>query len=151
MVQIRAFSLLELMMVLMIMGMAAAIAMPRYAESMARYRAAAAAQRLEADLEWARERAKLISENVTITVDVEANTLVIAALAGLDDPSRAYVTDLNNQPYQADIVAATFGGETDVVFDGYGAPGSGGTIVVRAGEVTMNVVLNADTGEVEIQ
>src|SRR2546423_11308670 len=46
----RAFSLIEMVLVLAILAMVSAIAVPRYAGSIARYRAETAARRVAADL-----------------------------------------------------------------------------------------------------
>ena len=147
----RAFSLLELITVLAIMGVMAAIAIPRYAESAVRYRAGAAAQRLEADLILARDRARLISQGITVTIDASAETVSIPAISGLDDPAVGYLTDFNEEPYKAAIISVSFGGAPDVTFDGFGVPDVGGIIVVRAGDVTINVTLDVLTGEVNLQ
>src|SRR5204863_23675 len=54
----RAFSLIEITLVLMVMGVLAALAVPRYASALARYRADAAARRIVADLDLARTTAR---------------------------------------------------------------------------------------------
>jgi len=86
-----------------------------------------------------------------VTVDAKANTLAIPSISGLNDPAACYLTNLNMGPDKADIVSVTFDGENDVTFDGFGCPGSGGVIVVRAGSVTRKLLLEMNTGEVDIQ
>ncbi len=146
-----AFSLIELVMVITAIGLFAAIAIPRYANSAVRYRAGAAAQRIEADLVLAQERARLTSQDITGTFNTDNETVSIPALTGLDDRTAAYLTDLSAEPYQADITAVSFNGTDEVTFDGFGVPDEGGTVDVRAGDVTKRITLDADTGEVSIQ
>ena len=147
----RGFSLLELVIVLAILVILAAIAAPRYAAALARYRAQTAAQRVAADLKFARANARRASQSVTVTVDPGTDRLRIGNLPGLDPPSGQYVTAFGAAPYRADVVSAGFGGDGTVVFDGYGTPDSGGSVVVRVGTVQKTVVLNADTGEAAVQ
>src|SRR5690606_27031377 len=59
----RGFSLLELVMVLTIIAILAAIATPRYANAMARYRADLAARRIAADLLLAQRLARTESRS----------------------------------------------------------------------------------------
>ena len=147
----HAFSYLELMLVVAIMGIFAAIAIPRYANSIVRYRAGAAAQRVEADLVLARERARLTSQNVTVAFDPVNETVSIPLLAGLNHRAVAYLTDLTEEPYVANIVSAVFNDMQEVTFNGFGIPDNGGTVKVCAGDVTMMITLDANTGEVNVQ
>ena len=57
------FTLIELVMVLAIIGLITAIAAPRYAASLARYRAESAARRVAADLALARREAAASSSS----------------------------------------------------------------------------------------
>src|SRR5437762_6551307 len=56
-VAVRAFSLIEMVLVLTIIAIASAIAVPRYVGSIARYRAETAARRVAADLALAASHA----------------------------------------------------------------------------------------------
>ena len=53
------FSLLELVVVMVIVAILAAIATPRYGKAVARYRTASAARKIAADLTFARKRARI--------------------------------------------------------------------------------------------
>jgi len=71
-------------------------------------------------------------------------------IPGMPDPgvpgSTSYTVTFGSTQNAASLVSASFGGGPSVSFDGYGTPSSGGTVVVRAGSVTMTVIMSADTG-----
>ncbi|MFN7613934.1 MAG: Tfp pilus assembly protein FimT/FimU, partial [Phycisphaerae bacterium] len=54
----RAFSMIELVIVLVIVGVTAAIAVPRYVNSVQRTKVDGAARRIAADIERLRDRAR---------------------------------------------------------------------------------------------
>src|SRR5947209_10986433 len=65
----RAYSLVELVLVLVTLAIMWGIAAPRYANSMSRYRAEAAARRIASDFALARAQAKQTSTNVVVVFD----------------------------------------------------------------------------------
>ena len=146
----RAFSLLELVLILAIIAVVAAIAAPRYASSLANYRVEAAAQRIIRDLGVARAEARSGSTNITVTFDVANNKYAIAGVAGLESSASPAGLTLSDAPYYAQLLNASFGIDEIVVFDGYGLPDSGGTVVVGVGGVTRNIVLDGQTGLADI-
>jgi len=146
----KAFSLLELVLVVAIVAVLAAIATPRYSASISRYRAQAAARRVVADLALARARAYATSTSVTVRLDVEGDKLVISAAAPMDGTGSNYTTDLREEPYQADIAEVSLGGDMYVIFDIYGKPDSAGKVLILVGENQQLVYLDPDTGEASI-
>lgn len=145
----RAFSLIELVLVLSIVAIVAAIALPRYGRSTTRYRVELAAQRIIADLDYARSYARQTSQGVTVQFGDGADQLDIPAAPGLK-PGSAYQTQLAAEPYRVAITSPSFGGDADVIFDGYGMPDSGGTVDVQAGSLSITVTLDADTGKASV-
>ena len=145
------FSLLELVLVMAIMVVLGAIAAPRYAGALANYRADAAARRLIADLAFARDKARQTSQSRTVTFVPASGQLRILNVQDLNTAGPNYITNLHDEPYQAELISADFGGDSQVVFDGFGVPDSGGAAVVRAGGTQRTVMLNSGTGEAEIQ
>jgi len=127
--------------VLTIIGVLAAIAVPRYAEADARQRVDAAARRIVADLALARAKAYTSGETVTVTFDGPADLLLGPGMTSLDKSSSDYTVDFAEAPYRAQLIAADFGGVPAVNFDGYGMPDSGGSVVVKVGRYTKTVVL----------
>src|SRR4051794_23119628 len=155
-----AWSLVELAMCLAIMALVTGMALPRYARSLARYRADAAAKRVAADLALARLTARTTNTSQQVDFTTPAGLVVGYTLTNTNDPDRpgqTYVVDLGNTPYNATAVAATLtpagGGSavSKVTFDRYGAAGAGGTIRVTAGDVSRTVSLDVNTGRATVQ
>jgi prepilin-type N-terminal cleavage/methylation domain-containing protein len=144
-----AFSLIELVIVLLIISVFAAISVPTYFDSLLFHRVESAARRVKSDLELVRETARLTSRAQTLTVTGMTYTAT-SAIASLDRPGQAYLVDLSQSPYELEVLAANFGGFTEVSFNGYGTPSSGGTVVLQARDHQCTVTLNGTTGQVSI-
>lgn len=147
----HAFSLLELVLVLAIIATLAAIAAPRYAASAVRYRADLAARRIVADLELARSSAKAAGTSRTVKFYVSTNNYELSGLPSLDDAAATYMVELSERPYEAALVSADFAGETEVKFDGWGSPSTGGTVILNAGSEQRTVTIDGETGKATIQ
>jgi len=148
---ILGFSLLELVLVLAIVATLAAIAIPRYQGSLARYRADLAARRIVADLSLARSNAKADSSSRSVVFSVSANNYQMPDLPGLDGASGSYIVELRGLPYEADLISADFGGDQQVIFSGWGIPDSGGSVVLTVGSEQRTVVVDAESGKATIQ
>ena len=148
---VKGFSLVELVMVIVIMVIVGAIAVPKYANALANHSADAAAARVVADLTLARNSARLGSRQVTVTFGTPANTYLISIIGGLNDSTKSYSTDLGGEPYRATLASVSFGGGTSVTFDGFGAPGTAGTVVVQVGSAQRTLVLDVESGNAAVQ
>lgn len=147
----HGFTLVEVVLVVVIAGLIGAIAVPRYAQSLTRYSADAAAQRLVADLNYARNRAAARSKAVVVNFDPATDTYTLDGLDDPDHPGQTYATDLQQNPYSADITTADFAGRAYFTFDGYGKPTSSGVVTLNAGDRTIQVGVSAATGEAAIR
>jgi prepilin-type N-terminal cleavage/methylation domain-containing protein len=147
----RGFSLVELALVLAIISVLAGIAAPRYARSLARYRADMAARRIAADLALAQSRARSSSTSQSITFDMTANQYAIPGMSNPENRSQSYVVNLRDEPYLAALGTANFGGDGTLVFNGYGDADSAGTITVSSGDTTKQISVSAETGIVTIK
>ena len=145
------FSLLELVVVMVIMAILAAIATPRYGQAIARYRTSMAARKVAADLTFARKRARTSSSSQAINFNVANDGYQLPGVADMKTSASDYSVALSSAPYKARIVSADFDGNGDVTFDGYGVPDSGGTVVVAVGDYSKTIVLDADSGKAEVQ
>jgi type II secretory pathway pseudopilin PulG len=141
-----AFSLVELLVILIIIGIISAMAIPRFSESIGTQRIEAAARRVAADLALARSRAKMSSADVSVLFTIAADNYTLPAIEDIDHPARPYTVNLADPPYEVSISAADFGGDAEIIFDGYGEPDSGGSVTVSLGDRLRTISVDADPG-----
>jgi prepilin-type N-terminal cleavage/methylation domain-containing protein len=144
-----AFTLAELVIVVMIIGVLAAVAVPTFFESLLFHQVESAARRVKADLELARQTARLTSTSQSLTFNGSGYALS-SGIRSLDNPLDDYVVDLSAEPFYLERVTADFSGAGAVSFDGYGAPTSGGTVELELKSLKCTVTLDEVTGEVTI-
>lgn len=145
------FSLLELLLVLTIITTLTAMAIPRYQNSLARYRADLAAQRIVADLTQARTSAKTASASRTVTFSVEGNSYDIAQLSSLNGNSASYSVALSERPYHVGLTSVDFRGDTEITYNGWGLPDNGGTVILAIGTEQRTITVDSETGRAEVQ
>jgi prepilin-type N-terminal cleavage/methylation domain-containing protein len=145
----RAFTLIELAVVICIMSIFTAVAVPAFYDSLMFYRVESAARRVKADLELVRQTAKLTSSTQSVTFDGAAYAASVG-VAAFDRPSESYAVNLAAAPYHLTNVVANFGGDDTIAFDGYGAASADGTVVLTAPKHQCTVTLDVDTGEITI-
>ena len=148
--RLAAFTLVEMAIVVLILGIAAAVAVPRFAEALMRFRADAAANRVKADLEFARRRAKMQSAAQTVEFNASANSYKLSGIPDIDQPDKDYEVEIDQWPYEATIVSVSLGADDNLVFDGFGVPDSAGQIVIEAGGNQVTLDVEATTGHVSI-
>jgi prepilin-type N-terminal cleavage/methylation domain-containing protein len=153
----RAYTLIELVLVLGIMVVIAAMAAPRFGDSIARQRADGAASRIVSDLNYARALARMTSASVTVTFDPTRDKYTIPTAADpLCNTPAPYVIDLGASPYRVNMLggaAAPAGGAMpntgsgnstfSITFDGFGEASATGWIVVQAGNWSREVSLDS--------
>src|SRR5262245_2430022 len=146
-----AFTLVELVMVLVLIGLMAALAAPRYASSLTRYRVEAAARRVAADLAYAQARARATGVTRVVAFDRQADCYTLVGEAHLNEPANSYIVDLTLSPYRSSITSANFGGSGTVSFNTFGVPSAAGVVRVRCGSLTRQVIVDATTGMTTVQ
>ena len=147
----KGFSLLETILVVCILGAIAAIAMPRYVNSLNFYRANLAAKRIAADLGLARDRAWMTGARQAVIFTPATHEYRLPGVRSLERSTAEYVVILSEAPYYAEIVSADLQGASSVTFDGYGLPDRSGQVVIQAGSFQKTIVLDRDTGNAKVQ
>ena len=136
---------------MVIMGIVAAIAAPRYAAAVARYRADLAARRIAADLASAQANAKSTSKSQSVVFSKAAGTYQMSGVRELDSTATIYLINLAADPYLVTIGTVNFGGSAQVTFDAFGLPSSAGSITVQGGGITKSVIVDGVTGKASVQ
>jgi prepilin-type N-terminal cleavage/methylation domain-containing protein len=159
-----AFTLLEVVMVLMVIGIIAALAVPMYV-SAASTQLRVAADMIASDLEYAKSMSISTGKSHSAVFDTAAESYSIENSDGqvIAHPVHIgadYTVSFANDSRlnRVDIVNTNFGATETVSFDNIGAPvdGSGaalnnGFIQLRAGSHTMRVKIESVTGYVSIE
>jgi prepilin-type N-terminal cleavage/methylation domain-containing protein len=145
----HAFTIVELVLVLAIIAVLSAIAMPRYSSSIQNFRAAAAARRIAADISMARTQARAASASRTIAFDTALLQYTVSGALAIDSTG-VYTVRLNEPPYRCPGLTVMLTSGPNLTFNGYGVPSGGGTITVSAGRAARTISVNAGTGEVGI-
>ncbi len=143
-------TLVELVTVVLIVGILAAAAGPSFFYSLECQQSDAAAQRIADDIELARQTARRKSASQSVQFDTSAATYSLPGLAALNRRPGDYEVDVTGRPFYASGVSADFGGDAELVFDGYGQPDSGGTAVVTVGSKQWTISVDAASGEVSV-
>ncbi len=143
-------SYVEITVVVLILAILAAAAMPKYAEAQVRFRLDMAARRIVADLATAQARARATSstQSISFKTSAEGNSYSIDGVQDPDRPDKnsSYMVSLGAPPYQVTMSLADFGGAEKLAYNGYGLPLCGGSVVISAGRYTKTITIDADTG-----
>ena len=151
-----AFTLVEVLVVLMILGIAAAMVVPRLG-SMGDIQASSAARTLVANMEYAQNEAIVTQQPVTVDFGVadENYALKDSSSTTLQHPITkrdfvvAFATERGLE--KVEILSASFGGHDEVTFDSLGSPDNGGSVTLGADGHTYRVDVAAVTGRIQVQ
>ncbi|MCA9279313.1 MAG: prepilin-type N-terminal cleavage/methylation domain-containing protein [Phycisphaeraceae bacterium] len=136
-----AFSLVEVVVVLAIIGTIAAIALPRYGFALERYRASSAYDRVVADIERIKRLARATGTSWTIVFDNPGTRyrMYQGEFGDVSDASSMESVSLDDPPYNAEITRVSIAGGDYITFDMYGEPTSSGGIEIQSGRLAYVV------------
>jgi Tfp pilus assembly protein FimT len=149
----RGVTLIDMVVVLIIVAILGSVALPRYSLALARYRVTATANRILADVSLAQSVAKMTSGGQTITFSTTNNNYQFSSYAGPlgGTPQANYTVSLSTDPYDATISSVSFNSTSQLVYDRYGQPANGGTVVVQVGTYTKTITVDPNTGKATAQ
>lgn len=145
----RGFTLVELVIVVFILGILAAVAGPRMVAAMNRAQVRAAARSVVADLERARQNAMNQAVDQPVVFDAANNAYELTGMTLPDRVGQAYSIDTMAAPYPAEIdsVAFGFGGtEVGVTYNPFGRPNQGGWVYLSVNGVQQIVMVDGVAG-----
>lgn len=146
----RGVTLVELAIVVLLMGIIAGIAAPKYASALASYRVDCAARRIAADLRLARDYAQKASQSETVDFDAVGDSYAMSTMRDIDRPAVVYAVSLAATQYAVDVASANFEGVDAVQFDLHGRPNRSGSVVVQSSSKQRTIQVDK-VGNVSIQ
>ncbi|MGD2108926.1 MAG: hypothetical protein PVI86_05995 [Phycisphaerae bacterium] len=147
---LRAFTLAETVCVVVLIGIMATIAVPRFTSMTANSRVSAVCRRITMDLALAQRRARLTGTAHTVKFFTKFEKYTIPGVEDPDHPGLDYVVHLDAEPYGATLSFAEFNCDDEIIFDAYGVPDSGGTVFIRSGDCSKKLAIAAKTGRVTV-
>ena len=142
----RAFSLLELSVVIVVAGVAAAVAVPRFMGSTSHTRLQAAAMRMAQDLEATREKARTLGVYQTVCFSNEGYVIVDRT----PDTEVKRTISLANDPYACQIAWVALATGSELNFDGFGVPSTAAKIKITNGNQVYLVSVAPGSGAVTV-
>ena len=173
------FTLLEILIVVLIVGILAAAGFPSMQSTLKDSRLSTASDEVLLTLEFARTSAAGSGRPTRVTIDADADTILVEqiryaadvmdtsatqlgeaaveslAYVPLHHPlqrSREYRINIAQKPRFAgvEILHSSFGPDSAVIFDGLGTPSKGGSVTVSVDGQSVEISLDALSGRVEL-
>ena len=143
------FSLIELTVTMMLVGITAAVVVPKISGAVTTTRLNATAMQMVADFETARRYAISTSTSQEIQVVTANNEYILKDMPDMNHPNVAsYTVDLNELQGTVSILSVDFNSTDSMTFDMYGKPNHGGTVVIQSGTQIRTITIDASTGKV---
>lgn len=147
----KGFTLIEILIVVIILAIAAAIAIPRMGSAGA-MQMRAAADMIAADLEYAKSMATSRQADYTVIFNTSAESYQIEDASGvINHPVKVgsqFIINFSadSRLDEVDITNVNFNSTSQVQFDRLGSPDNAGTITLQAGGVSATITVEAVTG-----
>jgi prepilin-type N-terminal cleavage/methylation domain-containing protein len=143
--RIRGFTLIEVVLVVAIVAVFAAMAMPRFAASNDRYRVDLAARKLIADIQYIRSVARARGTITTLTFDAAGTSYSLGGVTDAGTPVSAQTIRLDEPPFSCKATTTlklAAGTSTSVVsFNAFGIPDATGDVTFMVGGGARTVSL----------
>lgn len=148
-----AFTLIEMTLVIVVIAIVSAIAIPRYAGAVNRYRVEMAAKRVAADFSLARNAARSSGLGQSIDFTTPRNGYTMPGLAAPDGRAGDYIVKLGDEPYKVSLGTVTIGstGATSLQFTRYGYPTAAASVVVTSSGYSRTIYVDGTTGRTEVR
>ena len=139
--------MVELTLVIAILAVVSAVAIPRFSAAQNRGRVEAAARRLAADLELARATAIARGAEVRVVFDSAGDRWTLSGVPAPRGSGRDSTTDLRLPPYEVSLDTPLLDGASAITFNAWGRPSTGGTLTIRGGAASRAVNVHPVTGQ----
>ncbi len=144
----RAFTLIELSIVIVVVGVVAAVSFPKYAESRSRYQVELAARKVCVDATYVQNDARYGSVTRVIEYDLPTDTYKFAYARPGASASETALVILRDEPFRVMLLKADFNSSSVLTFNGFGVPVAGGDLAVGANTRGKSITVDPDTGAV---
>lgn len=147
----RAFTLIELVVVIVIMAIMAAVTIPRFASASNRYRVDAAVQQILADVNMTAAVANRASASRTISFDPDNDRYTLVGQASPSDPAQDWIIELGLEPFGVNLARVTFGADDDLPISGHGLLAESGELTVTAGRTARKLIFTQGSATATIE
>ena len=152
------FTLIDLTITILILGIVASVAVPRFSQSLNIVRADAAARHIAADLNYARHRAQVSSRPNAVNFSTSPAGYAMPTTPHLNRSGTSYAVNFSDLGLPVQL-AANIQGTSSVTYNAFGLPTAGsplvpmtsGSITVTSGAASKTVVINPQTGRASVQ
>lgn len=152
------FSLVEMVLVVAIIGVGAAMVIPRFSNSTERWRAETASRKLIADINWVRQAARTRGQTASIDFTTGSTTYTLSGGVSVSGSALPNLSiNLGTAPFSCSrlstslVVAGTTTATTTLSFDAAGLPLAEGSIVVGTAGSSRTITISAPGGAITVQ
>ena len=143
----RAFSLIEMVIVVTIIGIVSAIALPRFASSQTGRRASAAKRIIFSDIEMVKLRARATSKTHIIKFYPADNRYIVFEGTTLNRQSAVLLRDISESPFELGIDLTSLGVSQEATITAYGEVSPAFTVGIEADDQTISIEIAGVDGE----
>ncbi|PHQ82372.1 MAG: hypothetical protein COB69_02085 [Phycisphaera sp.] len=146
----RAFTLIELVIVIVIISITAAIAIPRLSGASTRYRVDAAVQQVLSDIKVTSAEANRISRTRSIRFEAASESYMLVGQPSLNNPATDQIVNLSLEPYNVNMLRVSFGGDSRLDISAYGLMLEAGELTLAAGRQGRRIVFTQGSSSIQI-